>query len=187
VCENVAVGDKQIDWPAQLSRQIAAAISATRTARGMSILRLANRTGELGYPVNRIAITRIESGDRVVTVAELIVLAAALGTTPMALLFTDTDAEVEILPGIDVTGADAAGWFTGSETSLLDLIADLNDIDQQLDIQRRNLFQVESGLEKLDMPEGLKDHQRQRAEHVRELIKSLEQQRESIIRGRDGG
>lgn len=181
------MGDKQTDWPAQLTQQVAAAIWATRTARGMSILRLANRTEELGCPVNRIAITRMESGDRMVTVSELIALAAALGTTPMALLFANAEAQVEILPGIDVTGADAAGWFTGAGTSLLDLIADLNDIDQQLDIQRRNLFQVQSGLEKLDMPDGLKDHQRQRIEHIEELIKSLEQQRESIVRDLNGG
>jgi transcriptional regulator with XRE-family HTH domain len=187
VCENVAVGDNPTGWPAQLTGQIAAAISATRAAQGMSVLRLAGRTGELGYPMHRTAIAKIESGDRVVTVAELIALAAALGTTPMALLFADTEATVEVLPGIDVTGADAAGWFAGSETWLLDVVADLNDVDQQLDIQRRNLFQVESGLEKLDMPEGLKDHQRQRLGHIRELIKSLEQQRESIIRGDDGG
>lgn len=180
------MGDKQTDWPAQLTHQIAAAISATRSARGMSILRLANRTEELGCPVNRIAITRMESGDRMVTVSELIALAAALGTTPMALLFPDAEAVVEVLPGIDVVGADAAGWFTGSETWLLDLMADLNDIDQQLDIQRRNLFQVESGLQKLDMPDGLKDHQRQRLGHIRDLIDSLGQQRESIIR-RHGG
>ena len=187
MCENATMGDKQTDWPAQLSHQIAAAISATRTARGMSILRLANRTEELGCPVNRIAITRMEAGDRMVTVSELIALAAALGTTPIALLFPDAGAAVEILPRIEVAGSDAAGWFTGTETSLLDLIANLNDIDQQLDIQRSNLFQVESGLEKLEMPDGLKDHQRQRIEHIRELIDSLEQQRESIMRGRDGG
>jgi hypothetical protein len=153
----------------------------------MSVLRLATRTGELGYPIHRTAIKKIESGERVVTVPELMILAAALGTTPMAFLVADADAKVEILPGIDVAGAEAAGWFTGSATSLLDLILKLNDVDQQLDIQRRNLFQVESGLEKLDMPDGLRDHQRQRVEHVRDLINSLEQQRESIIRGTDGG
>lgn len=186
VCENVVVGDNATDWPAQLTRQIAAAITATRKAQDMSVLRLANRTGELSYPIHRTAIAKIESRDRVVTAPELIVLAAALGTTPIALLFPDTEAEVEILPGIDVSGSAAAGWFTGSDTSLLDLIANINDIDQQLSIQRSNLFQTESGLEKLDMPEGLKDHQRHRVERIRDLINGLERQRESIIRGTDG-
>ena len=58
----------------------------------MSVLRLATRTGELGYPIHRTAISKIESGERVVTVAELIILAAALSTTPMALLVADADA-----------------------------------------------------------------------------------------------
>jgi hypothetical protein len=64
----------------------------------------------------------------------------------------------------------------------------LNEVDQQLDIQRRNLFQVESGLAKLEMPDAFRDQQRARAEHLKGLIKSLEQQRDSILQGHpDGG
>jgi transcriptional regulator with XRE-family HTH domain len=187
VCENGAMSDDGGKWPAQLVKQLATSIWQARTGQGMSVLRLAAGTGELGYPIHRTAIAKFESGERMVTLAELLILAAALGTTPASLLFAAAEDEVEVLPGINAPQEDAADWFKGSWSSLLDLILQLTEIDRQLDIQRRNLFQVEAGLEKLDMHDGLKDHQRQRAEHIKETLKSLEQQRESAIRGYGGG
>jgi integrase len=48
---------------ATLLQQVAAAITATRKAQGMSVLRLANRTGELNFPIHRTAISKIEACD----------------------------------------------------------------------------------------------------------------------------
>lgn len=194
-CDNVAVRDNPTDWPKRLSKQVGAAITGTRKAQNISAVKLAARTGELGYPIHRVTIAKIESGDRAVTMPELIVLAAALNTVPLALFVPDAaTAATEILPGIEMTGIAAVGWFAGTTsdapdgvtrdkavTSRLDLTMKLAEVDEQLDKERRNLFQVESGLEKLDMPDGLRDRQQQRLEDVRERVASLEQQHDSII------
>ena len=55
----------------------------------MTAQQLAERTKELGYPVTRVAISKIESNSRAgkVDVAELLVLGAALGVPPVTLIF----------------------------------------------------------------------------------------------------
>jgi transcriptional regulator with XRE-family HTH domain len=201
------MADNLDDWPAELSRRIGAALYAARDAKDMSAVKLATRTAELGFPIHRVAISKLESGERPITVPELITLAAALDTVPLALLLpTTTDATIEILPGSEMTGAAAIGWFTGttsatpagvtrdrSATSRLELTMRLNEVDEHLDIQRRNLFQVESSLQTFTMREELKEHQQERVSQTRELVKSLEGQRDSILHllaenvHRDGG
>ena len=169
----------------------------------MSAVKLATRTAELGYPVHRVAISKLESGERAITVPELVILAAALDTVPLALLLCDET--VEILPDNKMTGAAAVGWFTGttsatpagvthdrSTTSRLDLTMRLNEVDELLDVQRHNLFQAESGPRALTMPAALKAHMEESAQRARELIESLERQRGSILHalaqdGHDGG
>ena len=169
----------------------------------MSAVKLATRTAELGYPVHRVAISKLESGERAITVPELVILAAALDTVPLALLLCDET--VEILPDNKMTGAAAVGWFTGttsatpagvthdrSTTSRLDLTMRLNEVDELLDVQRHNLFQAESGPRALTMPDALKAHMEESAQRARELIESLERQRGSILHalaqdGHDGG
>ena len=59
-------------------------------------------------------IADLENGRRkYVTVAELIVLARALNTAPIALLYPDPCAEVEMLPGYTSDGPSALQWFSG--------------------------------------------------------------------------
>lgn len=49
---------------------------------------LADKTGELGYQVSRTTISDLENGRRrYVTTAELVVLALALDTAPIALMY----------------------------------------------------------------------------------------------------
>jgi transcriptional regulator with XRE-family HTH domain len=183
------------EWPAELSRHVGAAIQAAREAQDVSAVKLAARTAELGYPIHRVAISKLESGKRDITVPELVILAAALNTVPLALLATDApDEPVEILPSNEMTGASAIGWFTGSTsaapagvtrdrsvTQRLELTMKLNEVNELLEIQRHNLFQVESSLQTFTMPDAFRERQQETVRHTRDLVKSLEGQRDSIL------
>ena len=67
-------------WPAELAKGIGSAIRSTREMQHVSAVKLAARATELGFPIHRVAISKLESGERAVTLPELIVLAAALNT-----------------------------------------------------------------------------------------------------------
>lgn len=116
------------DWEDALHRRIAAAIKRVRSEGTVhlngfphggprSAQWLADRTAALGYPISRAQIANYESGRKKgLDVAELLVLARALNTTPATLLFPGPyDAPVEVLPGVEVSELDAAQWFSGEE------------------------------------------------------------------------
>lgn len=188
--------DDSLDaWPAKLSRQVGAAIRRVREGQDVSAVKLAARTAQLGYPIHRVAISKLESGERAITVPELITLAAALNTVPLALLLPGTvDETVEILPDNEMPGGSAIGWFTGTtnptprgvhrdrgETSRLELTMRLNEVDELLRGQRNNLVQAESGPKMFGMPDELKARVEKSAERFREVVEALEQQRNSIL------
>lgn len=87
-----------------------------RRLRGkLSARRLAERTKELGHEVTRAVLADLETGRRRhITVAELTVLARALNTTPVALLYPDPiDGDTQLLPGVDSGQRFAMQWFSG--------------------------------------------------------------------------
>jgi transcriptional regulator with XRE-family HTH domain len=187
--------DNDREWPAGLSSRIGAAIRTTRDAQNISAVKLAARTGELGYPIHRVAISKLESGERAITVPELVILAAALNTVPLALLLPGAaDEKIEILPDSVMTGAAMIGWFTGatsttpagvmrdwSATSRFDLTMKLNQVDELLGIQRHNLRQAKLSLQTLRMTDAFRKHQQETVKHTEGLVKSLEEQRDSIL------
>lgn len=82
----------------------------------MTVQALADRCEELGLPLGRVTITKLERGMRqAVTPGELMVLAVALRVSPVELLYDvkQPDKTTEILPGAGVSTASAALWFTG--------------------------------------------------------------------------
>ena len=184
--------DSSAGWPAELSRRIGAAIRAARKAENVSAVQLAARTAELHYPIHRVAISKLESGERDITVPELVILAAALNTVPLAFLLPGAaDAAVEILPGKQMTGAEVIGWFTGttratpagvtrerSSTARLELTMTLNEVQQHLAIQRDSLMQAELAMD--TMPDELREHQREGINRARQLVASLQAQEHSI-------
>jgi hypothetical protein len=104
---------QEIEWDRTLHNRIAQLI---RTARGSrSAQWLADETERLGYPISRSQIANYESGRKQgLDVAELMVLAAALGLPPVALLFGGhPDDLVEVLPAQKGTSVAALAWFTG--------------------------------------------------------------------------
>jgi transcriptional regulator with XRE-family HTH domain len=187
--------DNDQGWPAEVSRLIGAAIRDAREEQDVSAVKLAARTKDLGFPIHRVAISKLEAGERAITVPELVILAAALNTVPLALLLPATaDATIQMLPGNEMTGAAAIGWFTGttsaapagvmrdpSMTSRLELTMKLNEVNEYLDIQRHNLRQTELSLQTFRMTDAFRERQQETVKHARELVKSLEEQRDSIL------
>lgn len=81
----------------------------------MSAQQLADRTAELGMPIARSVLANLESGRRdTVSVAEVLVLAAALNVSPIELMCpVGYDKRTEILPGRTADPLEAMHWFTG--------------------------------------------------------------------------
>ena len=111
------------DWSTALVKRIGATVKAAR--RGRSAAWLSERCAELGYPLSRSLISKLDSGHRgdVLTVPELLVLAAALEIPPALLLFPQfpggvVDGKpvgtVELLPDDrPASSYDAVKWLSG--------------------------------------------------------------------------
>jgi len=110
------------DWGEEQTSRIAQEVHRLRKSQKRSAQWLADRTAELGYAITRPVISDIETGRRkYVTVTELMVLARALNTTPIALLYPDPcDDEIEMLPGVRTSGPYAPQWFSGLVDVALD-------------------------------------------------------------------
>jgi transcriptional regulator with XRE-family HTH domain len=130
-------------WTEKLHRRIAEAIKGARQSR-LTGQQLADDTEQLGYPVTRSQIANYESGrKRSLDVAELLVLAAALGVPPVALLFPNLpDGDVEVLPGQVMSSADAMRWFTGEN----DPSAPQSDLGRLITLTRKR-FDMERRLD----------------------------------------
>lgn len=139
---SVAMTQEQ-DWGGALHQRIAKAIRNAREGR-MSAQELADETERLGYPISRSQIANYESGRKQsLDVAELLVLAAALGLPPALLLFpTFPDEKVELIPGKMVDTSRSVGWLSGDSamesgqsnagTELVQAVARLASIDDDL-------------------------------------------------------
>lgn len=111
---NIRVTKNEDDkWATELVRRVGRAIKAARG--GKSAAWLSDRTAELGYRVSPTVIAKLDSGHRgsVLSVAELLVLAAALDVPPAALLFPDLpDGYVAVLPHCTMASDMAMQWLT---------------------------------------------------------------------------
>jgi transcriptional regulator with XRE-family HTH domain len=105
------------DFEINLAHFFGFAVSTRRKALKLTASELARRTAELGYPISRGAIAKIESNSRSgkVDVAELLVLSAALDIPPLLLLFSgfSMDGFMEVLPGVLTPDDEAARWVSG--------------------------------------------------------------------------
>lgn len=81
----------------------------------MTAQRLAERCKELGVPIHRTTITKIENGRPRFDLGELLVLAAALEVPPALLVFPGyPDQEVEqLIPGLNASSDSAVDWLAG--------------------------------------------------------------------------
>lgn len=115
-----------------MHQRIANGIKQARGTR--SAQWLADRTAELGQPVSRSQIANYENGRKKgLDVAELTIIAAALGVPPVALMYPNLpDGEVERIPGEVVTATAATRWFSGDRT----VFVDDNDMTKLLQASR---------------------------------------------------
>lgn len=116
-----------------LAKSMGRAISKARADAGLSAVQLSARIKELGLPpIHRVALGKMEAGERDVTVAELATLARALGVPPIELIYPDLPhGSVEAWPGESMTAITAAQWFSG-EYELLPIDGDNDDDDLYL-------------------------------------------------------
>lgn len=101
----------------ELSARVGQAIQKRRKVLKLTAQQLAQRTIENGYPVTRVAISKIEANVRAgkLDVAELLALAKALEMPPALLLFPDYP---------DAGSVEAVSWISGrgGSTKLVDLV-----------------------------------------------------------------
>lgn len=106
------------DWQRDLAKRVGSAVADRRKELGLTAQQLAQRCGDIGVPIHRTTITKIENGRPRFDLGELVVLAEALKTAPLALLYPGpysdaADLRVEVLPGQEVSPQVAAAWFSG--------------------------------------------------------------------------
>lgn len=103
-------------WQKSTAARIGRAVQSRRRELKLTAASLAARCAELGYPISRVAVGKIESGHREgkLDVAELLALAAALDIPPISLVYpAGPDALVEMTPGEQVPTYHAIAWFGG--------------------------------------------------------------------------
>ena len=81
----------------------------------MTAQQLAEKCKDLGVPIHRTTITKIENGRPRFDLGELIVLAQALNTSPVNLVYPGRPYEgfIDVTPVIRQREFDAAQWFSG--------------------------------------------------------------------------
>ncbi|MFL0276984.1 hypothetical protein [Mycobacterium sp. SMC-19] len=113
-------GDK---WAAELVERIGSAMKRAR-AGGKSAAWLSARTEEIGYRISPTVVSKLDSGHRggVLSVPELLVIAAALEIPALDLLYSDHDQQVCVLPGVNASTKVARNLFTGHDLERLERI-----------------------------------------------------------------
>ncbi|MEV7011973.1 helix-turn-helix transcriptional regulator [Streptosporangium sp. NPDC051022] len=103
------------DWSTRTARDVGERIRRARNQQKMSAQALADRCGQLGLPLDRSVIAKLEKGLRQgVSLAEVLVIASALEVPPLALMLpVGANVEVEVLPGRTVPTWDAVEWIEG--------------------------------------------------------------------------
>ncbi|MEU5872484.1 helix-turn-helix transcriptional regulator [Glycomyces sp. NPDC047369] len=102
------------------SEVFARQVKRWRMERRLSAQDLANRLAELGSDLNRRVISKIESGERGVTLNEWLQLAHALAVPPPLLLIDlESGADIAVSSGVALHPWLAWRWLTGQEPPLL--------------------------------------------------------------------
>ncbi|WP_156409400.1 XRE family transcriptional regulator [Mycobacterium sp. Root265] len=133
-----------------LAGQFAKALSRRRRAVKLTAIELSRRTEELGYPISRGAIAKMESNSRggKIDVAELLVLAAALKIPPVLMLFPDFPYRAaRVLPQVIAESSEAVAWLAGEVVFPQDIDARHNNsIDSGFRSHGTKLISADFGL-----------------------------------------
>jgi hypothetical protein len=97
-----------------IGKRVAANVTATRAGRQLSQQAVVDKLAELGVPMLKTTLSKIENAGRGVDVDELVALALALDVTPNHLLLPDRadDEEIHLAPNKTLTSAEAWHWAT---------------------------------------------------------------------------
>lgn len=192
------IGDGQ-KWAEELARRVG--VAAKRARGSKSANALSDRTAELGYRISPTVIAKLDSGHRgsVLSVAELLILGAALEVPPASLLLPNALEDIEVLPGKSMQATEALGWLIGAgyQVGLMQDVSYVPDgvrtsdamriplqllqVEAALAQHRHSLLQSERGPEVLTMPDALRDNTKEQAAVTRNAISVLEGERERLI------
>jgi transcriptional regulator with XRE-family HTH domain len=140
------VKETPADWPKSLTKLVGGRVKYYRGRQRpkLSARQLAERCEHLGYKVEYNAVANLESGRRQsISLAEVVMLAAALGVSPALLLFPIGSGEpVELLPGRTFDPFRAYELFTG-DRSIWDGEFGLEDAEDAIYTYRRHDHAVE--------------------------------------------
>lgn len=102
------------DWQQEMTAKIGLEVQRLRGER--SQLWLERQTEELGHRVSRGGLSQLESGNRrSISVAEWLVLAAALEVPPLLLLWPQyPDGRIDMLPGFKADAFSGHKWVAGN-------------------------------------------------------------------------
>ncbi|MGW9004781.1 helix-turn-helix domain-containing protein [Brevibacterium casei] len=92
-------------------------IKLERKAQGLSVQQLADKCSELGYPIARRVLSKMENGERSnISLPELLVISESLRLAPLQLIYSpyDIGTQVEWIPGQMTTGQAASEHFMRS-------------------------------------------------------------------------
>jgi transcriptional regulator with XRE-family HTH domain len=156
-------------WQMDMTERVGQAVRTARQQAGLSAAQLAERTREVGFPIHRVAITKIETNSRAgkLDVAELIILAMALHTPPVQLLFPNLpDGEAELRPGLTSTNIKALEWFSGEDPLTMarpSTSGDTRRLQLSRELSYLRLFAV---AQQYRLPPDATEEQRQEAERA---------------------
>jgi transcriptional regulator with XRE-family HTH domain len=96
------------------SEAAAEELRRVRMRKGWHQQQLADRLHEIGAPIDRATISKIETGERRVTLDEIFWFAYALGVSPAALVLPrPARSMVAVTPTMSVTALEALNWLRG--------------------------------------------------------------------------
>lgn len=97
-----------------LSENLARAVAAVRKRRRLHLTEMEERLRNLGTPIPRQGLMKLERAERRVDLDEVVALARVLDVPPLTLLFPIGRAEpTQVLPGHHLDAWSAAKWFCG--------------------------------------------------------------------------
>jgi transcriptional regulator with XRE-family HTH domain len=118
--------------PTAVSVVVGRQVKALRERLGISQGQLALRLEKFGYPMRQVTIARLETGERRVTIDDVLAIAAALGVSPMYLLSAEfTNETMPVTPKITAGPSQMRFWLRGElplpdtdELSFFELVPD---------------------------------------------------------------
>ena len=170
------------DWAADQTARIGDEIRRLRGSRSGQWL--SDRTDALGYRVARTTISELENHKRkLVSTAELVVLARALDTAPLVLLYPPPySAELDMLPDVNKTSWVAAEWFSGMNDvgSRADFTDDVAAYDRNLAPLRAAAKISELSTKKMKIMERMADYDANMQMLWREDIHEIDEEIERL-------